>query len=281
MVWPGPRRSRPAAMSACISPCCRRWPPRRRTACANSSSDYVSFSRCTTRNVLTRRSTTRRLPSATRFHRAALTASCARRIMETRTYAGFATMERSNSTAGSSTSTRPWWVSRLAWLKLRTAVGPSATARSCSAPSPIGPMNCENQSAGAVDLGTTLRVVPKAHSPSNNRPERNENCVTYVVGLKCYLCRRLLTPRFSESQVDTLAAHDSMSAIGERGYAVEEQPRRAAPDHDVAVLQPVTVRLFGGPSPAPKKNRREARGHRPHRCGQSHAVPAPPARATA
>src|SRR5216117_2385198 len=182
-------------MSACISPCCRRWPTRRRTACANSSSDYVSFSRCTTRNVLTRRSTTRRLPSATRFHRAALTASCARRNMEIRTYAGFATMERSNSTAGSSTSTRPWWVSRLAWLKLRTAVGPSATARSCSAPSPIGPMNCENQSARAVDLGTTLRVVPQAHSPSNNRPERNENCVTYVVGLKCYLCRRLLKGR--------------------------------------------------------------------------------------
>src|SRR5438034_4404238 len=180
-------------MSACISPCCRRWPTRRRTACANSSSDYVSFSRCTTRNVLTRRSTTRRLPSATRFHRDTLTASCDGGIMETRTYAGFATMERSNSTAGSSTSTRPWWVSRLAWLKLRTAVGPSATARSRSAPSPIGPMNCENQSARAVDLGTTLRVAPRAHSPSNNRPERNENCVTYVVGLKCYLCRRLLT----------------------------------------------------------------------------------------
>src|SRR5438128_2207876 len=53
-------------------------------------------------------------------------------------------------------------------------------------------MNCENQSARAVDLGPTLRVVPRAHSPSNNRPERNENCVTYVVGLKCYLCRRLL-----------------------------------------------------------------------------------------
>src|SRR5437899_11072619 len=113
--------------------------------------------------------------------------------MEIRTYAGFATMERSNSTAGSSTSTRPWWVSRLAWLKLRTAVGPSATARSCSAPSPIGPMNCENQSARAVDLGTTLRAAPRAHSlSSNNRPERNENCVTHVVGLKCYLCRRLL-----------------------------------------------------------------------------------------
>src|SRR5438552_16565407 len=55
-------------------------------------------------------------------------------------------------------------------------------------------MNCENQSARAVDLGTTLRVAPRVHSPSsNNRPERNENCVTHVVGLKCYLCRRLLT----------------------------------------------------------------------------------------
>src|SRR5438034_7540565 len=60
-------------------------------------------------------------------------------------------------------------------------------------------MNCENQSASAVDLGTTLRVVPRAHSPSNNRPERNENCVTYVVGLKCYLCRRLLRTQFPVS----------------------------------------------------------------------------------
>src|SRR5215217_515470 len=112
--------------------------------------------------------------------------------METRTCAGFATMERSNSTASSSTSTRPWQVSRLVWLNLRTAVGLSATVRSCSAPSPIGPINCENQSARAVDLGTTLRVAPRVHSPNNNKPERNENCVTHVVGLKCYPCRRLL-----------------------------------------------------------------------------------------
>src|SRR5262245_42530922 len=38
---------------------------------------------------------------------------------------------------------------------------------------------------------TTLRVALTAHSLSNNRPERNENCVTHVAGLKCYLCWRL------------------------------------------------------------------------------------------
>src|SRR5205807_10555043 len=67
------------------------------------------------------------------------------------------------------------------------------TARSCSAPSPIELTSYENQSARAVDLGTTWRVAPRVHSPSNNRPERNENCVTHVVGLKCYPCRRLLS----------------------------------------------------------------------------------------
>src|SRR5215212_2733598 len=65
------------------------------------------------------------------------------------------------------------------------------TVRSCSAPSPIGATNYENQRR-AVDLGTTLRVAPRVHSPNNNKPERNENCVTHVVGLKCYLCHRLL-----------------------------------------------------------------------------------------
>src|SRR5687767_14896894 len=44
------------------------------------------------------------------------------------------------------------------------------------------------------------------------------------------------SPRFSKSQVDALAAHDRVFAIGERRHAVKEQPRRAAPNHDVAVL---------------------------------------------
>src|SRR4029434_2183436 len=48
-----------------------------------------------------------------------------------------------------------------------------------------------NPNVKAVDLRTTLRVVLRAHSLSNNRPERNENCVTYVAGLKCYPCWRL------------------------------------------------------------------------------------------
>src|SRR4030095_6202340 len=48
-----------------------------------------------------------------------------------------------------------------------------------------------NPNVKAVDLRTTLRVALRAHSLSNNRPERNENCVTYVPGLKCYPCWRL------------------------------------------------------------------------------------------
>src|SRR4029453_16677092 len=48
-----------------------------------------------------------------------------------------------------------------------------------------------NPNVKAVDLRTTLRVALRAHSLSNNRPERNENCVTYVAGLKCYPCWRL------------------------------------------------------------------------------------------
>jgi hypothetical protein len=32
------------------------------------------------------------------------------------------------------------------------------------------------------------------------------------------------SPRFSKSQVDALTAHDSMLAVGERGYAMKEQP---------------------------------------------------------
>jgi hypothetical protein len=83
-------------------------------------------------------------------------------------------------------------VSRSGWLNLSTA-GSLATVRSCSAPSLITQTSSEDLNAGAVDLGTTLRVAPRVHSPNNNRPERNENCVTHVVGLNCYLCRRLLS----------------------------------------------------------------------------------------
>src|SRR5689334_4829914 len=72
--------------------------------------------------------------------------------------------------------------------------GPSAMARSCSARSAIALTDCVSPKASerAVDLWTTPSVAHKVHSPNNNRPERNENCVTHVVGQKCYLCLRLL-----------------------------------------------------------------------------------------
>src|SRR4030088_383515 len=65
-------------------------------------------------------------------------------------------------------------------------------ARSCLAPSPIRTTASANPNAPAVDLWTTLRVAHRVHRRNNNRPERNENCVTHVVGQNCYLCRRLL-----------------------------------------------------------------------------------------
>src|SRR5687768_16324435 len=44
------------------------------------------------------------------------------------------------------------------------------------------------------------------------------------------------SPRLAKSQVDALAAQQRVHAVGERGDAVKEQPRRPAPHHDVAVL---------------------------------------------
>src|SRR5215207_8722664 len=58
------------------------------------------------------------------------------------------------------------------------------------------------------------------------------------------------SPRSSKSQVDALAAHQRVLAIGERRHAVKEQPRRPAPDHDVTMLQTVTHRLVGPLQPA-------------------------------
>ena len=50
----------------------------------------------------------------------------------------------------------------------------------------------ENLNTAPVDVWTTQERCPQAHRSNNNRPEQNRNCVTYVVGLNCYLCRRLL-----------------------------------------------------------------------------------------
>src|SRR5262249_46304918 len=81
--------------------------------------------------------------------------------------------------------------SRSVWPKISKA-GRLATDRSCSARLRIAATGYANPNARAVDLRTTLRVALRAHSPRNNRPERNENCVTYVVGQICYLFCRVL-----------------------------------------------------------------------------------------
>ena len=57
-------------------------------------------------------------------------------------------------------------------------------------------------------MGTTLRVAPKVHSPCSNRPERNENCVTYVVGLNCYLCCRAFSAMMCHVSIAESAAGD-------------------------------------------------------------------------
>ena len=75
----------------------------------------------TTKNVRTKCSTTRHQPSATKLHYATSTPSCARLNMTITTYAGFVVMERSNSTASSSTSTRRWQASPLVWPRARQA----------------------------------------------------------------------------------------------------------------------------------------------------------------
>jgi Integrase core domain len=75
-----------------------------------------------------------------------------------------------------------------------TPAGPSAMARSCSARSPIKTTAYENPNTTPVNMWTMQTRRPQGHSSNNNRPERNQNCVTYVVGLNCYLCPRLLTP---------------------------------------------------------------------------------------
>lgn len=69
-------------------------------------------------------------------------------------------------------------------------------------------------------MGTTLRVAPRVHSPNNNnRPERNENCVTYVVGLKCYPCRRLLTPGHVPEVSLKTSVQNLASGLRQMGFA--------------------------------------------------------------
>ena len=59
--------------------------------------------------------------------------------------------------------------------------------------------------------------------------------------------------RFAERQVDALAAQQGVLAVGERRDAVKDQPRRAAPDRDIAMLQPEALRLVAALSPPNRK----------------------------
>src|SRR5947209_5985258 len=91
-----------------------------------------------------------------------------------------------------STSTRRWSANQ-SLLRKTPPAGPSAMGRSRSARSPTTTTVFENPNDSPVDIWTMQAHRPQAHRTNNNRPEQNRNCVTYVVGQKCYLCRRLLT----------------------------------------------------------------------------------------
>src|SRR6185312_16199619 len=108
-------------------------------------------------------------------------------------------------------------------------VGRSAMDRSCLARLRIAATGYANPNARAVDLRTTLRVALRAHSPRNNRPERNENSVTHVAGQICYLCCRLLRIHHSPARERTLCAdaHVAPWCILERRQCVAtDRPRR-------------------------------------------------------
>src|SRR5882672_8734906 len=76
------------------------------------------------------------------------------------------------------------------------------------------------------------------------------------------------SPCLAKSQVDALAAHQRVYAIGKRRNAVKEQPRRAAPDHDVAMLQPVTPCLVGALQAAEQEDRGQSERYRDDRRGK-------------
>src|SRR5258708_22335630 len=157
-----------------------------------SSSACATSSVSTTNSVRIRRSATPRLPTSTRHRRGASTESCASPNMATTTkHDACATTETSDGATARFTSTKPWLVSRSVFVRAPPA-GPSAMARSCSARSPTKATACANPNTSPVDMWTMQTHRPQAHRTNNNRPERNRNCVTYVAGLNCYPCCRLL-----------------------------------------------------------------------------------------
>src|SRR5229473_42053 len=78
----------------------------------------------------------------------------------------------------------------------------------------------------------------------------------------CGRGKKLASMRLAEGQIDALAAQQSMLAIGERRDTVKEQPRRPAPHHDIAVLEPVSLRLVGAHKSAEKEDCRQSERHR-------------------
>src|SRR5436190_17652773 len=85
--------------------------------------------------------------------------------------------------------------------------------------------------------------------------------------------KRSTSARFSKRQVDALAAQNGVFAIGERGYAVKEQPRRPAPYDDVAMGQPKSSRLVAALQSAEQEDRRNSQRHRDDRRPEILLVP--------
>src|SRR5689334_2568916 len=76
-----------------------------------------------------------------------------------------------------------------------------------------------------------------------------------------------------KGQIDALAAHHRVLAVGQRRDTVKEQPGRPAPYRDVAMLQPKPARLVGALQPAEQEDRRQAKRHRDDRRVEILLVP--------
>ena len=145
-----------------------------------------------------RRSTMQRPPTITTPRRGNGTGCCARPITPTITRsAGYAATARSGGAATPSISARRSPASRSASKSAPTAPGACATGRSNSATSSIAARASNNPRNRPVDLWITLTGYPQVHRLSrykkaNDTHEQNKKTVTYVAGLKCYLCSRLL-----------------------------------------------------------------------------------------
>jgi hypothetical protein len=70
--------------------------------------------------------------------------------------------------------------------------------------------------------------------------------------------RRETLRRFSECQIDTLPARQGVLAVRKRCDAVKHKPRRPAPHHDVAMVEPEPARLVAALRSAEQEDRRQA-----------------------